>query len=403
MKVLLLTPDIPFPSESGAAIRNWGIIGGLFDAGHQVTLLSFTERAIGAESKPLYERCHAVHTAPLPRRSKSSRLIKLATSSSADMESRLASKAYEAALRRLLRNNSFDIVQFSGLELGGYLDVIMQEKRGAKVVYDALNAEAELQRVIAEVDRRSLRRAPAQLYSKAQARRLARFEQRVCRGVDAIVAVSEEDRNLLKPYTGAPITVMSNGIHVKDYRQPDESQRARGQLVFTGKMDYRPNVDAIEWFCANILPPVRQQLPGIQLKVVGRNPHRRLGALAGKDGITLTGWVESALPYLHEASLYVVPLRMGSGTRLKILQAMAASCAVISTSIGAAGLNDEARSAIAIADDAPAFAEAIVALLGDDKRREAMGELARRQVLAHYDWRALMPALLQVYARLELG
>lgn len=403
MKILLLTPDIPYPSESGAAIRNWGIIGGLVDAGHCVTLLSFADRALSAASQPLYASCRAVHTAPLPQRSKRARLLKLVTSSAADMEWRLTSKDYETTLIRLLRDEAFDIVQFSGLELGSYLDVILAEKRGAQVVYDALNAEADLQRVIAGVDSGNLRRVPASLYSRAQVGRLARFERRVCRQVDAVIAVSEEDRALLTRYGGAPITVMSNGINAADYSCPTKARPVSKLMVFTGKMDYRPNVDAIEWFCQHVLPVARRRLPELQFKVVGRNPHPRLQALAESGDIQLTGWVESVLPYLREAALYIVPLRMGSGTRLKILQAMAAGCAVVSTSIGAAGLNDEARGAIAIADDASAFAEAIISLTDDDRRRADMGELAQQQVRACYDWRALMPTLLQVYARLGDG
>ena len=403
MKILLLSPDIPFPSESGAAIRNWGIISGLAAAGHEVTLLSFADRALDARSEPLLERCRAVHSIALPKRGKGARLIQLITSNSADMESRLASSQFETALRKLLRTESYEIVQFCGLELGGYLDAILTEKGGAKVIYDALNAEADLQRVIANVDSRSFRRLPATLYSRAQAGRLARFEERICRRADAVIAVSDEDRALLTRYAGAPITVMSNGIHAEGYRPPPENRRARQQLVFTGKMDYRPNVDAIEWFCAQALPLARQHLPEIQLKVVGRNPHPRLLALAETGDFQLTGWVESVLPYLQEAALYVVPLRMGSGTRLKILQAMAAGCAVVSTSIGAAGLNQRAREAIVIADDASAFAAAVVKLLGDENRRKRMGELAQRQARAHYDWQALMPTLLELYVRLRDG
>ena len=403
MKILLLTPDIPYPSESGAAIRNWGIISGLSAVGHEVTLLTFADHALDARSTPLVERCSAVHRVPLPDRGRTARLIQLATSGSADMETRLSSSDFAKTLRHLLQVESFDIAQFSGLELGGYLDAILSEKGGAKVVYDALNAEADLQRLIADVDSGSFRRVPAMLYSRAQARRLARFEARVCRLVDAVVAVSGEDRALLQRYAGAPITIVSNGIHADDYCPRSENQRARKQLVFTGKMDYRPNVDAIEWFCADILPKVRKQIDEIQFKVVGRNPHPRLQALAETGAFQLTGWVESVLPHLHEAALYVVPLRMGSGTRLKVLQAMAAGCAVISTSIGAAGLNDDSRATIAIADDASAFAEAIVSLLEDDNQRKRMGELAQQRVRAHYDWRALIPLLLDLYAGLRDG
>ncbi len=403
MKILLLTPDIPYPSESGAAIRNWGIITGLAEAGHELTLLSFSEHAADARSQPLIERCQAVHALPLPSRGKLSRLRTLLTSGRADMEARLADDDYADRLRQLLRDEHYDIVQFSGLELGGYLDLILREKGGSSLVYDALNAEADLQNVFAKVDSRSLRRLPASVYSLAQTRRLQAFEGRICREVDSVIAVSPEDCALLRQYAGAPISLMANGIHVDEYQPASEITRGKRQIVFTGKMDYRPNVDAIEWFCAAVMPMIRRRMPEFQLTVAGRNPHKRLQSLARAGEIHLTGWVESVLPYLHEAGLYVAPLRMGSGTRLKILQAMAAGCAVVSTSLGAAGLNSQARSAIVIADEPADFAEAILRLLDDDDKRQDLGEQSRQHVRAHYDWKALMPNLLQVYASLRGG
>ena len=400
MKILLLTPDLPYPSESGAALRNMGIIRGLQAAGHAVTLLSFRASPEALTRNPLASFCAAVHTVPLPARARIDRLLTLLTSTRADLESRLASAEYERSLRQLLELESFDIAQFSGIELGGYLGQILSQARGAKVIYDALNAEADLQRLIASVDAGELRRMPAALYSSIQARRLARFEARVCRGVDAVIAVSSEDRALLQRYRGAPVTVMSNGVEVADYRPPPGNTRARGQIVFSGKMDYRPNVDAVEWLCKAVLPRVWDSEPAACLSIVGRNPHARLQELAEERRIRLTGWVESVLPYLHEAALFVAPLRMGSGTRLKILQAMAAGCAVLSTSVGAAGLNSQVRGALEIADDADAFARAIVGLLQDDARRQALGARALEAVSAYYDWRVLTPKLLRVYESL---
>ena len=403
MKILLLTPDIPYPSQSGAAIRNWGVIRGLVEAGHELSLLSFRDGQLDSRSEALRDHCGEVISLPLPGRSKLSRLGALLASGRADMEARLACADFSSQLRRLLGENSFDIIQFSGLELGGYLDVIKRGRGSAKLVYDALNAEADLQRVIAGVDSRQPRRWPAMLYSLAQTRRLRAFEARICRGVDAVIAVSNEDRRLLRQYAGAPITVMANGIHTADYAPHGKRGRNSRLVVFTGKMDYRPNVDAIEWFCAEILPLIRRRRPAFQLTVVGRNPHARLQKLAAAGDIQLTGWVDSVLPTLHEAALYLVPLRMGSGTRLKLLQAMAAGCPLISTSIGAAGINAQTRRGILIADEAQDFAAAVMRLLADDDERGRMSELARQQVGEHYDWHALMPTLLQVYARLSGG
>ncbi len=402
MKTLLLTPDLPYPSESGAAIRNMGIIRGLSGAGHRISLLSFAEQPPAA-ANPLFQLCQRVEAVPLPHHGKLKRIVKLFSSRQADMEFRLASAEFRQTLRRRLQEEAFDLIQFSGIELGSCLPLIQANKKEAKIVYDALNAEAELQRVVAQVDRAVFRRLPAAIYSSIQSARLEGFERAICRGVDATIAVSDEDRSFLREHNGAPIFVMPNGITVADYKPPAITAREPLLLVFSGKMDYRPNVDAVEWFHSAIFPLVRAQLPQARLLIVGRNPHQRLESLAADRSLRVTGWVESVQPFLQAAAIYVVPLRMGSGTRLKILQAMAARCAVVSTSIGAAGLNADALNALAIADDAAAFARAIISLLDDERRRRELGELAQAQVSRYYDWSALIPRLLQAYAELNLG
>ncbi|MDE2776626.1 MAG: glycosyltransferase family 4 protein [Chloroflexota bacterium] len=403
MRILLLTPDLPYPSESGAAIRNMGVIRGLAAAGHRLSLLSFAETAPDRESNPLFELCEEAHIVATPRHGKLKRIVKLLGSGQADIAFRLASPEYRRMLGRLLRENAYDLIQFSGIELGCYLSLIEASNTSAKIVYDALNAEAELQRVVAQVDQGLTRRLPAAMYSTIQSARLQQYEREICRAVDAVIAVSEQDRGFLLKHGGAPVRVIPNGIQVAEYKPAAEAARAPRQLVFSGKMDYRPNVDAVEWFHSAVYPLVRECNPQAGLLIVGRNPHRRLKRLAEHESVRITGWVESVLPFLHEAAVYIAPLRMGSGTRLKILEAMAAGCAVVSTSIGAAGLNDEVKGALCIADDAAAFARAIVSLFDDEKRRRELGALARARVSMHYDWSTLIPRLLRVYEELGLG
>lgn len=403
MKILLLTPILPYPSESGVAIRNIGIIRGLSAAGHRLTVLSFAEDPPDRDANPLYQLCDSVQAIPLPDHGKGKRIVKLLLSRQADIAIRLASEDFARTLTAILRENAFDLIQFAGIELGCYLPLIQADKKNAKIVYDAQNAEAELQRVVAQIDRQRPRRWPAAVYSTLQTARLWRFEGAICRGVDAVIAVSDEDRAHLIDHGGAPIYVMPNGIAADDYAPPADETREPCQLVFSGKMDYRPNVDAVEWFYESIFPLVRERFPQTRLLIVGRNPHRRLASLAADDGVQVTGWVDSVQPYLHRATIYVAPLRMGSGTRLKILQAMAARCAVVSTSIGAAGLNDSVHSALSIADDAEDFAEKIVSLLAEESRRRALGQLAQDRVRRHYDWTALIPQLLRAYREIGLG
>lgn len=403
MNILILTPDIPYPTASGAAIRNYGITRGLVDVGHRVTLLTFIESEVDEATNPLYSICDHVYAVQLPVRSKPERIINLITSTKADIEYRLLNDTFEKQLIDLLQENKYDVIQFSGIELGCYLSTIQQHQSTAKVIYDALNAEAELQHVIYTIDRQNIKRLPIAIYSYIQAKRIKHFEQWLCQTVDCVIAVSVEDKAYLDSYKGVPIFVMSNGIFVDDYIPSESTGKNINELVFTGKMDYRPNVDAIEWFAGNVLPDVRKHIPDTTLTIVGRNPHPRIQPYAEQNHITITGWVDSVQPYLYSATIFVVPLRMGSGTRLKILEAMASGCAVISTSIGAAGLHNDLLQAILIADSQIEFSQTIVSLLKDEQLRHQLGEQAIQQVRQYYDWSALIPYLLNAYKEIGLG
>jgi glycosyltransferase involved in cell wall biosynthesis len=158
-------------------------------------------------------------------------------------------------------------------------------------------------------------------------------------------------------------------------------------------MDYRPNVDAVLWFAQEILP----HLPDVHLVIVGQQPTARVQALAVHERVQITGQVASVLPYLHGASVYIAPLRMGSGTRLKLLEAMAARCAIVATPLAASGLSDAAKAAMCIAETPLEFAQAVNALLHDPEKRQTLGDQAREIVGQQYDWSVLIPRLLEVY------
>jgi glycosyltransferase involved in cell wall biosynthesis len=401
MRILLLTPALPYPAHQGGALRNHGIIRCL--AGHDVTLLSFHDA--GGNYAPLESLCAGVITVPPPPRGTRDRLRDLLLSDQPDLARRLESRAFCDTLETLLRTHKFDAIQFEGLEMGIYLPLARALQPGARLVYDAHNAEGALQAAIAEIERGRLRRLPARLYSHIQARRITRFEQRVCASADAVIAVSDEDAALLRPFrTDGRVFVLPNGIVADEYAPAATGALDLGEhaLVFTGKMDYRPNVDAMLWFAESVLPHIRERVPDVRLTIVGQKPHPRLQGLANGESIALTGWVEQVQPFLHAASVYVAPLRMGSGTRLKLLEAMAAGRAIVATSAAAAGLCDEARAAMQIADGAAPFASSVVALLQQPAQRQRLGSEARAAVRQYYDWAALRSRLLQVYQALEL-
>lgn len=405
MRILMLTPALPYPPHQGGALRNFGLIHGLHAAGHQVTLLSFVTDEDVHQPTPLHDICQHVETVPAQARSVSRRLADMITSPQPDLIRRLASPAFRQCLVELLQQQSFDLVQFEGLEMTGYLADVRQHQPNARLCYDAHNAEYRLQQVIYDIDRSQPERWPSAAYSFIQARRIAHFERMVCQTVDCVLAVSEEDAAALRPFrTDQCVAVIANGIFVDHYNgNAEELDLGTHVLTFTGKMDYRPNVDAMLWFTTDIFPQVQAAVPDAHLYIVGQKPHARLESLRDNDHIALTGWVNEITPFLHATDVYVAPLRMGSGTRLKILEAMAAGCAIVATTLAAAGLPDEAGSALVLADDTTEMAQAIVTLLQDESQRNRLGESAKALVQQHYDWSVLIPRLLAVYKEIGLG
>ncbi|MCU0511116.1 MAG: glycosyltransferase [Anaerolineae bacterium] len=413
MHILIVTAALPYPTTSGGALRVYGLLRGLHQAGHTLALLSFHDGAASPADTPLAEYCQHIEVLPLPARSRSARLLNLALSSTADMEKRLDSAAFRAALLRLLREHTFDLVQFEGLEVARYLEDARAAGTAARLVYDAFNAEAQLQQTMYQIDRGTPGRMAGAFYSLLQSRRLAAFEERICRSADLVIAVSSEDAALLRRHRpDGRVSIVPSGIVVEDYvtraritgelslERPADMERPvilpERSLVFSGKMDYRPNVDAMTWFSHHILP----QIPDATLIIVGQQPHQRIQQLMQRPGIRLTGYVESVQPYLRAAEVFIAPLRMGSGTRLKILEAMACGSAIVATSLAASGLSPEARETMLIADTEVGFADAVNRLLNTPELRESLGKQATRVVRAYYDWSVIIPRLLDAYKTL---
>lgn len=399
LRILFITPTSPYPLTSGGAIRNYGILRGLSERGHQVTLFTVADNE--HDLAPLLPFCDHVETVPAPRRSTKQRLRDVLVTNQPDIARRLASPVFTQRLLALLAERSFDLVQIEGLEVAHALPIIREIQPDASICYDAHNAEAALQRTIARIDAQTPRRWIAALYSAIQAQRLWVYERQIVQEADLVITVSDEDADLLRQHRPDHIAVMPNGINTAAYTSPDENALKLGSraLVFTGKMDYRPNVDAMRWFGKAIFPLI----PDATLTVVGRDPHPSLQQILRHERIHLTGWVASIPPYLHAATVFVVPLRMGSGTRLKILEAMAAGCAIVATSLAASGLNAETRNAIVLADQPQAFADAVTRLLDNPEQRQNLGHRARRVVQDHYDWSMLLPRLWRAYEEANLG
>jgi glycosyltransferase involved in cell wall biosynthesis len=305
----------------------------------------------------------------------------------------------------MLAHTSYDLVQIESLEMAAYLPIIQSRRPPVRVIYDSFNAEFDLQRLMFDIDRRNPTRLPSALYSLVQWRRLTGFERYICQKVDRVIAVSEADAQAFHRLTDkAVVDVVPNGIYASEYARPLGSlELGSSALLFTGTMNYRPNVDAVLWFTDNVLSEIRKAVPDARLFIVGNKPHDRLNGIRQRADVEVTGYVQDVLPFLHSAAVYVAPLRMGSGTRLKLLQAMAAGCAIVSTTVGAQGLDVTSGQEMILADDAMSFAQATVTLLRDAALRRELAKAALRRVCDRYDWSVIVPRLLHVYQEMGLG
>jgi glycosyltransferase involved in cell wall biosynthesis len=243
------------------------------------------------------------------------------------------------------------------------------------------NVESEIWRRHAETEANPVRRP---IYC-LEFRKMLAYEKAVVQGFPHVVAVSEHDRKLMSAWVDASrVTVVPTGVDSQQY-QPDFSNREVGPLVlFVGAMDWEPNIDAVEYFCKEVWPSVLTQIPEAKFRIVGRNADRRVQRL-GCSSIEVTGRVPAVIDHLRAAAVVIVPLRIGGGTRLKIYEAMATGRAVVSTSVGAEGLDVHHGRDIILADNSKAFAEAVLMLLkdGDVRRRY---ERAAAELAAGYDW-----------------
>lgn len=423
-RILILTPQLPVPPQSltgavqGTTIRNFNLIAGLARQ-HTVDLLSFRASEGGGalqgedESQAILRRyCRQVITEPAPVRTLRQRAQDTLTTTLPDMALRLVSDAMQQRLSALLAadGSAYAVIQVEGIEMAPYGLAALQwrEARAAAgasqrpfLVFDDHNAEYVLQQRAFLTDMRRPARWVAAAYSFLQWQKLARYERTFCRAADRVAAVSDVDRAaLLRLAPEIDVAVVPNGVDLAFYRPgvvPSQPELGPGALVFTGKMDYRPNVDAVRWFADAVLPLIRADEPDAHFYIVGQKPHPKVQALAERPGITVTGRVPDTRPYIAGAGVCVVPLRIGGGTRLKVLEAMAMGQAIVSTQLGCDGFQFVDGREVRFADEPADFAAATVALLRDRALGAALGQAARAHVEAHFGWEAIVPKLEALY------
>jgi polysaccharide biosynthesis protein PslH len=236
------------------------------------------------------------------------------------------------------------------------------------------------------------------LISKIESAKMARFEPAQVRRFHHVLAVSEQDRYAMAAMVDpARISVIPTGVDLAKYRYNPEARATTPLVVFTGSMDWAPNIDGVEYFCRDIWPRVLEQVPNARFRIVGRDPHARVQKLASAS-VEVTGTVSSIVDHLGEAAVVVVPLRIGSGTRIKIYEGMAMGKATVSTGLGAEGLDVRHGRDILLADDPRQFAEYVIRLLCDEETRRQY-EAAAAATAQKYDWSVITEHLIEALYR----
>jgi sugar transferase (PEP-CTERM/EpsH1 system associated) len=388
MNLLFVTATLPYPPTDGVKIRIWSLLRRL-QRRHRMTVLSLVGPT--DDIACLDElRGQGLEVVAIPRASHyaAANLVRGAVGSVPFPILNYETPRMTDELTARLARNAYDVIQVENLHVAQYA-------LSAKVptVLDLFGVESAVMARYAERAGHPLRRA----YAGLTARKLARYERQVCPRFTACLAVSDEDRRLLQGAGIEKVTVIPNGVDVEAF-QPDPACEVAGRLVFTGRMDYHANVDGMAWFCREIWPRVRAARPNLQLQIVGGHPTPEVQQLARHPGVEVTGFVKDVRPYLAQATVAVVPLRVGGGTRLKILEMLAMGKTVVSTSIGAEGLAVSPGRELLIGDGPEGFAAQIERGFADPALRQRLATAGRRLVETEYDWEAIARRLEDVYA-----
>jgi len=305
--------------------------------------------------------------------------------------SKFTHRAIQSALVRLLASGRFDAAVCDFLAPSANFP----RRLPIPCVLFQHNVESSLWERRAQVESNPVKRA-SYVFESAK---MLRFERDTLGKFHHVIAVSDHDRRqMLEMNPSCAITVVPTGVDTQKFRVAPPSSAQPPRVVFTGSMDWEPNIDAVEYFCLEIWPRVRAEIPDSLFQIVGRSPHPKVQRLAS-ESIEVTGTVPSVEEYIEKASVMVVPLRAGGGTRLKIFEAMAKGRAMVSTSIGAEGLGVESGRDLLLADNASEFADAVIRLLRDDGLRHGIEQGAVR-LAAQYDWSSVVKHFGKVLDRL---
>lgn len=380
MKLLVVSPYMPSPTW-GFSARSYYLLKMLATM-HTVSLLTLVAHdEVGADGNiPLVQdfvETMQVISRPQTQSKRARQLMSLVGGRSYSLHAHSVAGMQET-LDKLLSKGCYDAVLFESVLTAAY-----RLPKGVKVIIDEHNIEYELLQRTYERETDLLRR----WYNWRESRLLKSVEIARCGKADLVLVTSEREHVLLKSMLPQKmIEVVPNGVDIAAFQVDHEAQEVAHSIIFTGTMDYYPNIDAVLFFAERCWPLIRARVPDATWQIVGRNPPLEIAKLAELPGVKVTGWVPDVRPYLAAASVAIAPLLIGSGTRLKILEALAMAKAVVSTSLGCEGLSVVPGKHLMVADQPEAFAQAVVDFLLNPARCNAFGSAGRALAEAEYSW-----------------
>jgi glycosyltransferase involved in cell wall biosynthesis len=394
LRVLVVSADFPFPPRWGFAMRVYQLARHLANR-HDVTLLSYATPA-DAEGIEALRRELTVEVVPRAHVSQSAkRLTQLASvASGLPFASRAVySAAMQRAITDLCTTHRFDVVQVESSLLCGF-----RFPPGSKLILDEHNIEYELFHRMQEGERSLARRS----YYRVEHARSRRFEQRWWRQAAGCAVTSEREEQIVRRHApSTPVAVVPNGVDLEHFR-PDAGATEPCTMVFNGLLQYRPNLDAAYFLVDEVWPRILARCPGARLEIVGRGDAIDLQRLE-RPGVVVTGEVPDVRPHLERAVVVAVPIRMGGGTRLKVVEGLAMGKAMVSTSLGCEGIDVHDGQHLLVADTAEEFAAAVARLFDDPGSARALGLAGRARMERDYSWSLAAERMDALYRRVVTG
>lgn len=382
LNLLFIAPDLPYPPKNGGIIRTYSLIAELSKR-HKVTLLAFNRDPKDTTRIPaLKEFCATIISVPLtklqmPQNKREAQLLSLLSRHPYLYLSHVSSQL-QHAIDIVTQQETFDIIQVEFSQMGYY-----SLPPTIPCVLDEHNVEYEILYRTYVNTKFSFRK----LYNYFEWKKFKRNEIENCQKFDCCLTTSIRDQQILSEQLPTiPFAVIPNGVNGSYFRPGNHTLKNKYTLIFTGTIDYYPNIDGLIYFLEQIYPLIRQKIPEITFYIAGRDPPREILSYKNTPGVVITGMVDDMRVYFDMASIVIVPLRIGGGTRLKILESWAMCKPVISTSLGAEGLEYENGKNILIADKPADFAGAVIKLINDDSLYTQLASEGRRLVDDYYDW-----------------